>query len=71
MLVNCSVSVLFGFIVVSRVVWFTLCVVLVMLSVMFILNVEFPGLSMVVFGSAFIVMLVRFVAFRFLVMLFG
>ena len=38
MLVNCSVSVLFGFIVVWRVVWFTLCVVLVMLSVMFIAN---------------------------------
>jgi len=38
MLVNSSVSVLFGFIVVSRVVWFTLCVVLVMLRGMFILN---------------------------------
>jgi len=33
--------------------------------VTFILIVEFPGLSMVVFGSAFIVMLVRFVAFSF------
>jgi len=38
MLMNSSVSVVFSFIVISRVVWFTLCVVLVMLSVRFSLN---------------------------------
>ena len=35
---NCSLIVVFSFIVISRVVWLTLCVVLVMLSVMFVLN---------------------------------
>ena len=38
MLMNSSVSVVFSFIVISRVVWLTLCVVLVMLSVRFSLN---------------------------------
>jgi len=36
--------------------------------VTFILIIEFPGLRMVVFGSAFTVMLVRFVAFSFTIM---
>jgi len=36
--------------------------------VTFILIVEFPGRRMVVFGSAVIVMLVRFVAFSFTIM---
>jgi len=38
MLMNSSSVVVFGFMVVSRVVWFRLCVVLVMLSVMFMAN---------------------------------
>jgi len=38
MLMKVSSVVVFGFIVVSRVVWFRLCVALVMLSVMFIAN---------------------------------
>jgi len=53
MLMNSSVSVVFSFIVISRVVWFTLCVVLVMLSVRLVMFMWFRVMLNVVSSVSF------------------